>query len=530
MKKVSLKTKIERLLDMPLISIFLVLILSTLSFYATYQGFVAFFTISQSEQIQNNYTKSNALNPVVGSQNTQKESWEQLLIPIALTIVIQIAILLSVWKIKGGGLPNKFVWIFVYILCVFFSVSFAYAFWFEKLRAEDLGAELATDSKNVILTPLYNYRTNYANLQILLDRISYDSGKKYNIEVHFGKTCHPSIPKGDGPMAKYRRDDSAIFSRLSERLSQEILRLDADINHYKKIDLNLYVPSKQQEILTDFTLNVKGKYNYKQYKQTVLSSLKEQIKKANSILKNNMKLCAPDVKIKKEFIQNVNGIKFIPEATTTDIVLINYKNKRDVLNYAFGGILNIIQSKLGFKTSSHNNRLYKTTFRDIIPLILGLLVDIFIMLFTVRNNPVIADARATILGFGGRFNELINFLNKDFDKEKLDKTFKQIYQQSYPASAFFKLLFHGNKLDIYIPIYDYKNQNLDLYNLLEDLRHLKFAKRTIKDNIKRQIVLTNTEEQKQKLPQNTKWFVYTIDERILWELRRSLLNEKLITT
>ncbi|RLA06425.1 MAG: hypothetical protein DRQ51_09475 [Gammaproteobacteria bacterium] len=531
-KKINIKSQIERTFDMPIISIFLVLVLSILSFYATYQGFVAFFTISQQDQISQQQlqqidkkiTKSITTAPSISTKNT----YEQLLIPIALTLVIQIAILLSVWKIKGGGVPNKFVWIFVYALCVFFSVSFAYAFWFEKLRAEDLGQELSKDSKNVILSPLYNYRTNYANLQIMLDKISYTSAKNYDIEVRFGKTCHPSIPKGDGPMAKYRKADSEIFSRLSNQINQEINRLNADIEHYKKIDITKYSPNEQQDILVDFTLNIKGKYNYKFHQENTIDVLQQQIIKASSAFKKDLKLCSPDVPIKQEFLKSVKAIKFSKEAQTSDIVLIDYNNKRDVLNYAFGGILNIVQTKLGFEPNKQNQRLYKTTFRDLIPLMLGLLVDIFIMLFTVRNNPIIADARRTIIGFGNRFDELIKFLNKDFNPEKLTKTFEQIYQQSYPASTLGNLFFHKNKLDIYLPVNDYANQNLNLYTLLEDLRHLKFAKRVVKDKIKAQILLPNVNENEKKIRQQTKWYVYTIDERILWELRRSLLNNELI--
>ena len=369
--------KIYKKINMPFFSILLILLASSVSFNATYQGFLSFFS------------------------SIEGGNWITVWNPFIITVIIQLSILLSVWNLKENSIFLKPLWLVIYILVVFVSVGFGYAFWFDIMRADDFSKEISSETTLRITQPVEQFLTKYEEIQDIFISIALESEALALKEKNEGATCHLNVPRGPGQMMQYRKEDSDIFKPLASKIQFKSSRIKNAAEKILKTNFNQSSVDEQKKRLSSFINRISGSYTPEQDKILYIDILRHRLKKANTIVSSkviikgsiqtiNVPLCLLDVQNKKNHIRSIKNLSFPEAPKLSDIVLIDTSNKRAVLNYAFSGLIVNITKMLRINKFFFNKKetdiLYKFSLSNFIPLFLGLLIDILILLFTIRKS------------------------------------------------------------------------------------------------------------------------------------------------
>ncbi len=414
--------------NMPIISIVLILLLTIISFNATFQGFISLF------------------------EGIGRDKWTAFWTPLILTVIIQLSILLSVWSLKESPLFSKPVWLLIYVMVVMISVGFGYTFWFNQMRAEDFANEISENTLYRVADPVQIFLAGYSEIEGTFTQISEESERLASEEKNAGGTCHRNVPKGPGQMMKYRLNDSDKYKQLAKLIKRKRKRIEASkeilFDSFKKLSTD-----RQRKRLSEFVNSINAIYSPEKEKLLIVNALKESIERANTKVRSKLvvngktsyqevPLCELDIPKKERFLRVLGNLTFPKAPNTDNIILIDTTNKRTVLNYAFAGIFINIAKTLGvinlFPIEEKTKILYKFSFKNFLPLVLGLIVDLLILLFTVRKsrfNPAISDLAKAINILP---EELTQELGRFFGKKD---GFRQTLQELLNSTSVQKKLF-----------------------------------------------------------------------------------------
>ena len=516
---ISFLQKIRKKLDMNWLSILLVLNLSFLSFIATFRGFFAFFDLLGKDLSRDWY------------------------VPLTLTFVVQAAILMSVWQIKGSPWHKKPLWMVIYAFCVIFSVGFGYAFWFDRMRADELSKELSSDTLLAVTSPITSYVDQFNRLGDEMADIAAYSLNKSEEEAAQGGTCHPGVPLGYGPMARYRATDAELFVALNKEVQKTINELESILKKSVPVDIANRPVSEQETALKAAIKHIRVTFDPEALRQRILSAVDQQIKKAKetitSIVNGSRKqvpLCAPDAQEKITFHNRLVNLQFQDLAQESEVVLLDATNKKTVLNYAFGSILYRVFSLVGLKFGSEAiaKRKYKSKIDDWIPLFLGLVVDLLIMLFSVRQNPQMRHASTILKQLDDNVvPELMGHLHDQFP----NMTAQQIDEIMAKHKMIVSIPGWGNQAQFIVRENESTSDAIGVRNFMDSMIHSRLAK--VKRNRKyRQLpkafqtkITKGIHHSKMQREWLTDYYsVYRIDDRLLWEIMTVLRREIASTT
>lgn len=170
------------------IPLFATLMLSLISFIATYKGFYALLSGLDHWLIT-------------------------LVFAGVLTLALQVLLVYSVWTFRSApGFSGKLYWLSIYVFCAFISVWLGFSFWYQAIRAEDDFREIFTRQVNASLEGLRTFEKGYGQVADTMLDLSKHSRHRAEDEFTDGRTCGDASPVGPGPRRDLRKQDADNFA------------------------------------------------------------------------------------------------------------------------------------------------------------------------------------------------------------------------------------------------------------------------------------------------------------------------------
>ena len=121
------------------------------------------------------------------------------------TLALQLFLVWAVRAVKiSPRIHTKAWWMAVYMICLFISVGFAYAFWFHAIAADQYSKQTYGTQARAVLYGLQDFKQQYAMVSgTLLDMNEY-SQRTAEEEIEFGGTCGDRSGPTRGPRARLR--------------------------------------------------------------------------------------------------------------------------------------------------------------------------------------------------------------------------------------------------------------------------------------------------------------------------------------
>ena len=344
--------------------------------------------------------------------------FEGLFVSTGLTAGIQIMLLFAVVSIIRAPLRRRPLYLSIYVVTVFFSVVFGYAFYFRHLRADDYAQEVHQSESQRMLLEGESYRARFNATALRLNELSAYSQSQSELEDRTGGTCGDRSPSGRGPRARRRRTDALSFAGYNRQVETLRTDLEAQISFLRE-DVGGYSPVNLQShhhVLDVFYQRLQGN---RMQAQELLLEIKAYIHSRfpegrYTIVEGGITYPCPDSRM--EVLSSlVLGQK--PPDLPGPPQKFAAQNPKAVVNYAMDRMTNWTAGTANwlagwFRASGSNavagppakNALTQNA-RDNLPLFLGLLVDCLIFLAAFSKSYSI-DSESSSLEQMGSLEDL----------------------------------------------------------------------------------------------------------------------------
>ena len=200
----------------------LIILLSVISFYTSYDGLVRFSFATPDEA-----------------------SWLNLSILGLVVFCIQLVLVYSLRKMAlTRRLGVKFRWLPLYILMMCISVFFSYGFYYKLLRAEGFAQENFTAQLNQARDGAQNYLMSFEAVESGGLQLKQYSERRAREEERLGGSCGDGSVPGKGPRRTVRNNEALVFSAIANSIDPLATRIRGDIDKLKGIIEN-YRPDNQ---------------------------------------------------------------------------------------------------------------------------------------------------------------------------------------------------------------------------------------------------------------------------------------------
>ncbi len=355
-----------------IILILLIILLSIVSFYTSFDGLRQFAFASK-----------------------ESPSHVGIVIIAVLVLSIQLFLVYSLHRVaKTRQLKTRLAWLPPYLLTMLISVFFSYGFYYKLFRADGyardkFSVQLAAASKDA-----QKYLEAFEAIQEGGDQLKAYSLKRSNEEKQFGGTCGDHSPPGKGPRQLFRLQEAEKFNYIAENIKPLTQKVKSEIEELKKA-IASYSPNIKdlagfQRKLNDLVQRINANNN-----SFVLSYTKQAIR--SRIGKNRENIIAENIGCPDETISNsgnvmLQNITHLP--VLKEIKLFNPNNDKEVLTRAlqvFKSLPRIVansvfadaQASKAVRAEKNKLILKKA---DFMPLILGALIDFMLLIVGFTNG------------------------------------------------------------------------------------------------------------------------------------------------
>jgi hypothetical protein len=359
----------------------IIVALSIISFITSFDGAISLAGISDSE---NNWSINIFLGFIV--------LMIQSLLIIALFYFFNFFNLFDV----RSWIPSL-IWLFMYFSAMLISVFFSYSFYYSLFRAEDFAKHNFTVQLSKVNYSFHNFRQEFDSVhQSILDLVDY-SQKQAKKERTIGGTCNSIIGAGNGPRRYFRDREAKIFrefvpsvNKLKEKIHRNILTIHQEIKKYNVNDI-LALQNKINNQITQVNL-------YR--KDVVFRNIRETIKKHTGNSRLNIysidprsnsleKINCPDQHFDNKansILQSIKALNKIPPVT-----FFNPKEEKQNFKRTFSVFVESPYILTGIKKYDDSNVEDGIEKGDLMPLIIGIIVDMFIFLVELANKLTYKD-------------------------------------------------------------------------------------------------------------------------------------------
>ncbi len=140
-------------------------------------------------------------------------------ISLLLTLTLQVIMFQSVKNIRQQETIIAFLFnLVIYATCAFFSVGFAYSFWFQAIEAESYAHSRFEAIKQGNLQMIRYIDAGIKNYIATIESLRDYSKEQARIEATQGGTCGYQTKGKPGPRSKLRNDDAQLFNELANSL------------------------------------------------------------------------------------------------------------------------------------------------------------------------------------------------------------------------------------------------------------------------------------------------------------------------
>jgi hypothetical protein len=373
------------------------LVLSSISFYTTYDGLIRFSYGSFAQT------------PTVF-----------IIVLFLFVTVLQGMLLFSLYEMLHSRFVIKFLWLFVYLVTMGVSVFFSYSFYYNLFRADSYAFDNFSSQLNQIKKSALNYQDSFLQIRNDTEKLADYSRRRAEEERQRGGTCGYMSPPNSGPRSRYRDKEANIFTALSSDISDLYDGVSTDIRQLEAL-VKTYMEKKDN---TDDIQNKMNKVVLKlnRYKAS------GKVLNLNSTLRDHMydrrktdgkdalgyAIACPDENIDIKGTAIVKQITSLPKVQ--DVLLFDPNSDVEVLTRALTVFMQIpkailpdsILDKLFTKKTQAEADATKITPLDYAPLLLGGLIDLFIFIVGLADGLENKKRHWGLKGFSGKYIEVEN--------------------------------------------------------------------------------------------------------------------------
>ncbi len=355
-----------------IILILLIILLSIVSFYTSFDGLKQFAFASK-----------------------ESPSHVGIVIIAVLVLSIQLFLVYSLHRVaKTKQLKTRVAWLLPYLLTMLISVFFSYGFYYKLFRADGYAKDKFIEQLSSASNNAQKYLEAFEAIQEGGDQLKAYSLKRSNEEKQFGGTCGDHSPPGKGPRQLFRLQEAEKFNYIAENIKPLTQKVKSEIEELKKA-IASYSPNIKdlagfQRKLNDLVHRINANNT-----SFVLSYTKQAIR--SRIGKNRENIIAENIGCPDDTISNsgnvmLQNITHLP--VLKEIKLFNPNNDKEVLTRALQVFKSVprIVSNLIFSdaqaskpVSGEKSKLILKK-ADFMPMILGAVIDFMLLIIGFTNG------------------------------------------------------------------------------------------------------------------------------------------------
>ncbi len=360
------------------LNIVIVLLLSLVSFYTSYDG----------------------LRHYMFGQTPQDASWGLLILLGFLVFLIQLLLIVALSRLTQRiSLSNKVSMIFLYFIAMGFSVFLSYSYWYQAIQADNYAYNNFNTQLDDSLSDVGIYQDTFLNIKKIAEELAEYSQETALLEKNRGRTCGDNSSPGAGPRLSLRNSEEQLFTLMNNDISILNDQITHKINKLDSIRYGYSPESDIKKLQKEMNIVIASVNRYKQTPALVKAkrALKEHSGEARntlSVLHNETErpVSCPDTIITQKSQLLLERINELP--ALKNIRLFDVQNDREVMERALKVFLVIPSTVKGFVTPStetvedieKKKSAEAVKSSDFTPLILGVMIDLVIFFVGYSNG------------------------------------------------------------------------------------------------------------------------------------------------
>ncbi len=360
------------------LNILIVLLLSLVSFYTSYDG----------------------LRHYMFGQNPQDASWGLLILLGFLVFLIQLLLIVALSRLTQRiSLSNKISMLFLYFIAMGFSVFLSYSYWYQAIQADNYAYNNFNVQLDDSLSDVGIYQDTFLNIKKIAEELAEYSQETALLEKNRGRTCGDNSSPGAGPRLSLRNSEEQLFTLMNNDISILNDQVTHKINKLDNIRYSYSPESDIKKLQKEMNIVITNVNRYKQNPALVKAkrALKEHSGEARntvSVLHNEKEreVSCPDSIITQKSQQLLERINALP--ALKNIRLFDVQNDREVMERALKVFLVIpstVKSLIAPSVETAENIEKKKSAEavkssDFTPLILGVMIDLIIFFVGYSNG------------------------------------------------------------------------------------------------------------------------------------------------
>ncbi|PIE00666.1 MAG: hypothetical protein CSA79_02890 [Thiothrix nivea] len=347
------------------LTLILVILLSVISFVTSYKGLVILNVENDNDLTQ----------------------WQTLFIAFMVFTIQATLVVTLLFMIHGFRPITRFLAFAVYVVAMLFSVFFSYGWWYDVFRADSYAQEVYKDGVESIRAHAKTYEQSFANVRELADELSRYSAKRARDENLYGGTCDEKSLPGKGALNYLRNDEAQRFGAIAEDIGGLEKKVGEHISELNRLldDLDLSaegIVTQRERELNDIVALI-GSYRTGSETTRIRKQLEARRGDKRKFLESrNPKedrrtvVSCMDSEITRKIDALLAALDALPEPRK--VTLFDQSNNRTVLQRSWQVFASLMDLDTVTNTQKKLAEL-KLTSTDYVPLIAGLLIDLFIL-------------------------------------------------------------------------------------------------------------------------------------------------------
>jgi uncharacterized protein with PQ loop repeat len=360
------------------LNIVIVLLLSLVSFYTSYDG----------------------LRHYMFGQSPQDASWGLLILLGFLVFLIQLLLIVALSRLTQRiSLSNKISMLFLYFIAMGFSVFLSYSYWYQAIQADNYAYNNFNVQLDDSLSNVGIYQDTFLTIKKIAEELAEYSQETALLEKNQGRTCGDNSSPGAGPRLSLRNSEEQLFTLMNNNISILNDQVTHKINKLDSIRYGYSPESDIKKLQKEMNVVIASVNRYKQTPALVKAkkALKEHSGEARntlSVLHNEKErpVSCPDNIISQKSQQLLERINDLP--ALKNIRLFDVQNDREVMERALKVFLVIpstVKSLIAPSVETVENIEKKKSAEavkssDFTPLILGVMIDLIIFFVGYSNG------------------------------------------------------------------------------------------------------------------------------------------------
>ncbi len=343
----------------------LVILLSVISFVTSYKGLVILNVENDNDLSQ----------------------WQTIFIAFMVFTIQATLVVTLLFMIHGYRRITRFLSLCVYIVAMLFSVFFSYGWWYEVFRADSYAQEVYKEGVESIRADAKTYEQSFSNVREVADELSKYSAKRARDENLYGGTCDEKSLPGKGALNYLRNDEAKRFGNIAKDVGKLQEKVGKHISELNRLldDLDLSeegIVAQRERELNDIVALI-GSYREGSESTRIRKQLAERrgdkrkfLESRNPKLDERTVVSCLDAEITRKIDALIAALDALPEPRK--VTLFDQSNNRTVLQRSWQVFASLMDLDTVTNTKEKLAEL-KLTSTDYVPLVAGLLIDLFIL-------------------------------------------------------------------------------------------------------------------------------------------------------